>query len=122
MLDPLIDLIIKQEKQLLARIDPPAVLIDLIDDEFLEIGGSSAVHDKAEVMDWLMSGGDSPYSGTFYKAYPLSDDIILLTYRSSTKDAMTGETKQAMRSSLWRLKEGKWRMVFHQGTPLKDAI
>ncbi|WP_133134913.1 hypothetical protein [Legionella nautarum] len=54
-----------------------------------------------------------------FKAHPLSENIILLTYVSSIKDTPLVESKQAMRSSVWRLTGGKWRMVFHQGTPVK---
>jgi len=45
--------------------------------------------------------------------------MILLTYISSIKDTPLAESKQAMRSSIWRLTDGQWRMVFHQGTPMK---
>ena len=111
--------IIKQEMQLLDRVDSPNILAELIDNEFIEIGSSAAIHDKAEVIRWLASDDQSERIGTSFKAHPLAENIILLTYISTIKDTPVAESKQAMRSSIWRLSDGKWRMVFHQGTPLK---
>jgi hypothetical protein len=40
----------------------------------------------------------------------LSPDVVLVTYRSGRGDLFD------LRSSIWRLSGGKWRMIFHQGT------
>ncbi len=119
MLDRIVNQIIKQEIQLLDKVDALDVLAELIDNEFIEIGSSAVVYDKAEVMRWLESDDKSERVGTAFKAYMLAENIILLTYISTIKDTPISESKQAMRSSIWRLTDGQWRMVFHQGTPLK---
>ncbi len=119
MLDTVVNQIIKQEIQLLDKVDALDVLAELIDNEFIEIGSSATVYDKAEVIRWLASDDPSERTGTSFKAHPLAENIILLTYISSIKDTQVAESKQAMRSSIWRLSDGQWRMVFHQGTPLK---
>ena len=119
MLDSIVNQIIKQEIQLLDKVDALDVLAELIDNEFIEIGSSAAVYDKAEVIRWLASDDQSEHSGTSFKAYPLAENIILLTYISIIKNTSVVDSKQAIRSSIWRLSDGQWRMVFHQGTPLK---
>jgi glyoxylase I family protein len=119
MEDSVINQIIKQEVQLLNKIDSPEALAGLIDNEFIEIGSSAVAYDKTEVMRWLESNDKSERIGTAFKAYTLAENIILLTYISIIKDSSVAESKQAMRSSIWRLTDGQWRMVFHQGTPLK---
>ncbi|WP_028389020.1 DUF4440 domain-containing protein [Legionella fairfieldensis] len=119
MLDTVINQIIKQEIQLLDKIDALDVLAELIDNEFIEIGSSSVIYDKTEVIRWFGSDDQSERIGTSFKARPLAENIILLTYMSSIKSTPLAESKQAMRSSIWRLTDGKWRMVFHQGTPVK---
>jgi hypothetical protein len=119
MLDTVVNQIIKQEIQLLDKVDALDVLAELIDNEFIEIGSSAAIHDKAEVMRWLASDDQSERIGTSFKAHPLAENVILLTYISTIKDTPVAESKQAIRSSIWRLTDGQWRMVFHQGTPLK---
>ncbi|AHE67045.1 DUF4440 domain-containing protein [Legionella oakridgensis] len=110
--------IIRQENQLLARKEPVSNLIDLIDDEFMEIGKYGEMHDKAEVARWLMSDERSEYYGVQFDAKQLADEVILLTYISENKENQGANRKQVFRSSIWRLHQGKWRMVFHQGTPL----
>ena len=115
----IIDLIVKKEKQLLDKVDPPEILAKLIDNEFLEIGSSATIYDKTEVVRWLKSNDQSIRVGTAFKAHLLSEGVILLTYISTIKDKPNTESKQAMRSSIWRLAEDQWRMVFHQGTPIK---
>ena len=50
MLDTVVNQIIKQEIQLLDKVDALDVLAELIDNEFIEIGSSAGVYDKAEVM------------------------------------------------------------------------
>ena len=114
---PLSNLIIEQEKQLLARTDPVEVLCKLIDDEFIEIGSSSQIHDKDEVVRWLSSPDQSERTGIQFKTKQLTDDVILVTYISCIKENPSSETKQALRSSIWRRTQDRWQMVFHQGTP-----
>lgn len=114
------DQLIRQEQQLLDKTDSLDLLADLIDDEFIEIGSSSIIYDKAEVLRWLASDDQSERIGTSFKSQKFSEDVILLTYISSIKDTPDSETKKAMRSSIWRLRNNHWRMIFHQGTPLKS--
>lgn len=45
----------------------------------------------------------------------LTPSVALATYRL-TRATDGGETR-SLRSSLWRFEEGRWRLVFHQGTP-----
>ncbi|STX29232.1 Uncharacterized protein conserved in bacteria [Legionella beliardensis] len=119
MQETIINLLIKKEKQLLDKTDSLTELANLIDDDFIEIGSSATCYDKAEVIRWLASDDQSQRSGNSFKAQALAENIILLTYISSIKATPEAKSKQAMRSSIWRLKQGQWRMIFHQGTPLK---
>lgn len=105
--------------QLLDKVDSLDVLAELIENEFIEIGSSALIYDKAEVIRWLATNDQSERTGTSFKTQFLAENIILLTYISSIKNTPLAENKKAMRSSIWRLKDGQWRMVFHQGTPMK---
>jgi hypothetical protein len=64
MLDTVVNQIIKQEIQLLDKVDAPDVLAELIDNEFIEIGSSATIYDKAEVIQWLASNDPSERIGT----------------------------------------------------------
>lgn len=50
----IVNQIVKQEVQLLDKIDSLDVLAELIDNEFIEIGSSSVIYDKTEVIRWLV--------------------------------------------------------------------
>lgn len=114
------DQLIKQEQQLLDKTDSLDLLADLIDDDFIEIGSSSTIYDKEEVLRWLANDDQSERIGTSFKVQELSEDVILLTYISSIKDTPDSDIKKAMRSSVWRFRNNHWRMIFHQGTLLKS--
>lgn len=109
--------LIKKEKQLLDKIDSPEALIDLIDEEFIEIGKSATFYNKSDVANWLNSPAPSEQTGASFKGQFLSDDVVLLTYVSSI-NTPNADRKKAIRSSIWRLKQSHWKMIFHQGTPL----
>jgi glyoxylase I family protein len=94
-------------------------LQDLSDDDFIEIGSSATIYNKTEIMNWFQSGEQFARNGSSFKTHQLSENIILLTYISAIKDTPISETKYAMRASIWRLRENKWRMIFHQGTHMK---
>jgi glyoxylase I family protein len=120
MEDSIINKIIQKENQLLDKADPLSILVDLIDDEFIEIGSSATEYNKTAVVEWLKSNDQSERTGSSFKAHQLSEGLILLTYISSIKDTPISETKYAIRSSIWRLRDDQWRMIFHQGTPMKQ--
>ena len=47
---------------------------------------------------------------------PFGDmDVALVTYRSVSPD---GSKFHSLRSSIWKIIDGRWRMAFHQGTPI----
>lgn len=113
----IVDTIILQEKRLLDKTEAASTLEALIDDEFIEIASSSQCYCKSDVMQWLLMEDQSIRSGTDFSAMQLSDDIILLTYTSHIQDTPNSPIKKAARSSIWRKKDNRWSMVFHQGTP-----
>jgi hypothetical protein len=82
----------------------------LLADEFTEFGSSGRVYDKQQVIVALQQehGQGSKLTITDFSARRLAPDVVLLTYRIV-------ETR-TIRSSIWKLMNGQWRMVFHQGT------
>ncbi len=51
-----------------------------------------------------------------FEIYPISDDTVLATYRVRDETRM----QNTLRSSIWKLIEGRWQMFFHQGTLTKS--
>ncbi len=94
----------------------------LLDDEFLEFGASGKVYDKQQTMDALKSqeiGAQLPLPD--FSARLLAPGVALVTYRS-LQTFSDGTVKEARRSSIWRKSEKGWRVVFHQGTPLRPTL
>lgn len=89
-------------------------LSKLLAEEFFEFGSSGNVWYKKDIG----SEGISVRKMTLhnFEMNSLAPDIALTTYR------VTDETRNldTLRSSIWKLKDGRWQMVFHQGTPTKS--
>ncbi len=88
-----------------------AALEALLDPEFTEIGQSGRLWTRDDILADLPTapGFDGARTVTDVTLLEVAPGVALLTYRI----AETG----TRRSSLWRLGEAGWRLVFHQGTP-----
>ena len=92
----------------------------LLAEGFIEFGSSGRVFDKQAIIDSLRSESPARRSLTDFKALPLGPDVVLTTYRAVSYGALDEQPIHSLRSSVWRLLDGRWQMVFHQGTPLKE--
>ena len=92
-----------------------AKLDQLIADDFIEIGSSGELFGKAEVLTWLPAEQSVTYTATDFKLQELAPNLIQLIYKSTclNKD----KQHYAQRSSIWKMNDSNWQMVFHQGTP-----
>jgi hypothetical protein len=57
-------------------------------------------------------------STTSFAVRELSNDAVLMTYRAERRDPVSGREWHSLRSSIWRLTDGCWQMIFHQGTAI----
>ena len=92
-------------------------LRELLAPEFREFGRSGLAYTFDDIVTHLVAEtGPDNTSISDFSATILSDTIALATYRG-TRVNDDGSRLLANRSSVWRLDpDGKWRMVFHQGT------
>lgn len=100
-----------EEKLLTAEVrSSKTELKKLLADEFFEFGSSGRVLYKDEDFE----GGIGMIKVTLsdFDIHPLSENIVLATYRTFNEQT----NQHALRSSIWKLNEGVWKMVFHQGT------
>lgn len=93
---------------------------DLLADTFVEFGSSGRVYDKMVVVDALaeetgVGASTVPEVKDFAATY-LSPDTVLVTYRSIRQSTKITKERQTLRSSIWKLNDGRWQMLFHQGT------
>jgi hypothetical protein len=84
----------------------------LLADDFIEFASSGGAYSRSEVITALVAQKSARLSASDFTVRRLSDDTALLTYRSTRPDGLS-----ALRSSIWRMQAGRWRMIFHQGTP-----
>lgn len=89
----------------------------LLAEDFVEFGASGAVYDRDDIIDLLVHGGGETreVSSTDFALKPISGDAVLLTYESHEM-RNDGTERTALRSSIWRRQDGRWQMLFHQGT------
>lgn len=91
-----------------------ATLNELIADEFIEFGCSGNVYNKQQVIDGLLNEVPFLYSLTDFKKTILAPDIVLVTYKFIQQKNNGSIT--SLRSSIWRLINNRWQIIFHQGT------
>jgi hypothetical protein len=92
----------------------------LLADEFLEFGRSGRVYDKRQIIELMRDEAPAERSLSDFEARPLAPGVVLLTYRSTAQ--MGAEPpRRTLRSSVWKLDDGHWRFVLHQGTPLSET-
>lgn len=88
----------------------PAAVAALLADDFIEFGSSGKVYDKSAIIELLRTetvAPDQKIAVENFVVRALSPNVALVTYLAS---------KRALRSSIWRLSDSRWEMIFHQGT------
>jgi hypothetical protein len=91
----------------------------LLAEGFIEFSSSGRIYDRNQVIDGLVKESSAPpveRTTHNFSVRRLSEVVVLVTYRVSRR-MPGGREFQTLRSSVWQLREGRWQMVFHQGTP-----
>jgi hypothetical protein len=88
----------------------------LLADEFVEFGSSGQVFDKKQIIALLQQEMPTRRSLSNLLTTVLAERVVLVTYRATRSSNPPVHT---LRSSIWRLSNGRWQMVFHQGTLTK---
>ncbi|MBY0688696.1 DUF4440 domain-containing protein [Microbacterium marinilacus] len=110
-------LALERELQTMSTRRDPARVDMLLAADFHEIGASGRTWDRGEIIASLAEEtGSGPIQVHDLAGRVVADGVVLATWIS-----VRGE-RRALRSSLWRLDEdGRWRLVHHQGTLLRDG-
>jgi aminoglycoside 6'-N-acetyltransferase len=85
-------------------------------DEFWEVGASGNVYTKQDVIETLLERYNNPNYQDIWEAKDfaitkIAPDNYLLTYI-----LIQDKTRVTRRSTLWRKKNGDWKILYHQGT------
>jgi hypothetical protein len=111
--------IIQLEEKLLYKQDTHLALAEMIDDEFTEMGSLNHVYTKQDFINDLRLTPEGMRTAKNFKARYIVPEVIHLTYISFIRDSATSPVRSDYRSSIWREKEGAWKLYFHQGTPCR---
>lgn len=95
-----------------------ARLATLLADEFVEFGSSGTLWTRAATLAALPGEDFCPRSISDFHARLLADDVAFVTYRSQRHASGALPASASLRSSLWKWRDGRWQMTFHQGTPI----
>jgi hypothetical protein len=82
----------------------------LLAEEFREFGGSGRVLSRAVVMTEIGDAPERSHALSEAACTPLGAEHALLTYR------VVVDGRESIRGSLWVRRNGRWQMLFHQGT------
>ncbi|MCA4133815.1 ribonuclease HI family protein [Arthrobacter sp. M4] len=112
---PAEDIVVELERELLradVRADPGRTGV-LLHPDFTEIGASGRLWTRDAMMMALVEDPGETRDLELLGADRIGENAILLNYRSYSRSGTS------LRSSLWILDGGHWRLRFHQGTPEK---
>ena len=94
----------------------PAEVGAMLADDFKEVAGTGEIFNKAQIIEMLRNAPPAKMELTDFKAVVLAPDVALAKFfysRGATPDRPAAES---IRSSVWKRIDGRWQMVFHQGT------
>ncbi|HEU5140715.1 MAG TPA: nuclear transport factor 2 family protein [Bacillales bacterium] len=91
-------------------------LAELLADDFIEFGSSGRVFTKQEIIEGLANSGSPQLVLKNFEVKLLTPGVALTRYRVERHQS-EGQLLCSLRSAVWKLIEGRWQMVFHQGTP-----
>lgn len=98
----------------------PAELENLLHEDFVEFGRSGTIYRRREVLDEFKDEtGTLDVSSSHFEFTTLSEEVVLITYRSSHVVAGTRDIRWSLRSSIWQRAGREWKLRFHQGTPME---
>ena len=95
-----------------------AQLDALLADDFTEQGVSGTVWTKPAVIAALQVENFSERKISDFRLRLLAEGVALLTYRAQRVATATRPQANSLRCSVWQRDGERWRMLFHQGTPL----
>lgn len=97
----------------------PEILNELLSEDFEEIGSIGKTSSREEVVKWLVTKEkDIKWSLNEFRIRELASDLVLAIYQAKKERTQNSNSNGSIRSSIWKLREGTWKMIFHQATKI----
>jgi len=87
----------------------------ILHDDFLEIGASGKTYNKEQAIESLTGEANFSSAATDFRFFQIAEGVALLTYHLKTHSPDFG-SRRSVRSSIWKLEENNWKLIFHQGS------
>ena len=90
----------------------------LLSDDYIEFCSSGNIYNynKDDVFDNDSNSSEIKWEIKYFTIKQLSNYCILATYKVIKHSELRENMKYSLRSSIWKLFNGTWKMIFHQGT------
>lgn len=85
----------------------------LIANDFREVGQSGKRYGKQEVLKALLQESSRDFKAQYFEVKQISSSVCMVWYYTQENGG------KVFRTSLWKLQQDKWQMIFHQGTPIQ---
>ena len=92
----------------------------MLSDDFMEFGGSGQIYNKAEIIEALARNPNVSSSLKDFSLINLGDNIVLATFKVVKQGEHHTNPIYSLRSSIWRLENEIWKLVFHQSTQVNS--
>jgi hypothetical protein len=92
-----------------------AALNRLLADDFVEFGASGQKYNKADIIAALPHEPPIERTTSDYAVRELGPGVALVTYHV-VRHTPAEPSMHSLRSSIWVHRDGRWQMIFHQGT------
>jgi hypothetical protein len=92
----------------------------LLSEDFIEYGKSGMKFNLESILSMLLDEDDTEYIMWDFEMLKLSECIVQVRYKTKIRED-DGYNHFVFRSSLWRLENEMWKMIFHQGTPMHTS-
>ena len=91
---------------------------EILSEDFIEFTSSGHIYhyNKGDVFDNDSNSSKIKWEIKEFKIKELSNDCLLATYKLIKHSELRENMRYSLRSSIWRLFDGTWKMIFHQGT------
>lgn len=87
-----------------------ADLIPLLAEDFQEFCSSGRIMNRQQAIDALLNSTPRAATLTYFYVTLLAHNVALATYHVTTT------LHSSHRSSIWVERDGRWQLLFHQGT------
>ncbi|WP_297426642.1 DUF4440 domain-containing protein [Clostridium sp.] len=121
-----IEMLILQNENELLRSEirkSPQKIKEILADNFIEYTSSGSEYHYKDGDVFQEQNDSNELFGQIidFKIKQLSDSCILATYKLVKHNELNENKKYSLRSSIWKCFDGRWKMIFHQGTLTASA-